>query len=63
MIVRVWDPTDQDNATQPRGKQVLNPSGIFYTAVTGIWQTVWLEPVPQAYIDRLKIAPTWTARP
>jgi len=57
VTIRVWDPTDQDNATQPRGKQVLHPSGIFYTAVTGIWQTVWLEPVPQAYIDCLKIIP------
>ena len=33
---------------QPRGKQVLKPHGILYTAVTGIWQTVWLEPVPAA---------------
>ena len=57
VVVRVWDPTDQDNATQPRGKQVLRPGGIFYTAVTGIWQTVWLEPVPQTYIDRIKIVP------
>ena len=38
------DPTD--TGTQPHGKQVLQPHGIFYTAVTGIWQTVWLEPVP-----------------
>ena len=35
--------------TQPRGKQVLEPEGIWYTAVTGIWQTVWLEPVPRTY--------------
>ncbi len=44
LVVSVWDPTDQ--GYQPRGKQVLKPGGIMYTAVTGIWQTVWLEPVP-----------------
>lgn len=43
LIVRVQDPTD--TSTQPRGKQTLNPHGIWYTAVSGIWQTVWLEPV------------------
>ena len=47
LVVRVWDPTDKSYV--PRGKQVSNPEGIFYTAVTGIWQTVWLEPVPDAY--------------
>ena len=55
LTVRVWDPTD--TAAQPRGKQVLDPKGIWYTAVTGIWQTVWLEPVPAASIERLTIAP------
>ena len=45
LVVAVTDPTD--TGTQPRGKQVLKPHGIFYTAVTGIWQTVWLEPVPK----------------
>lgn len=55
LIVRVWDPTDADS--QPRGKQIRNPHGIWYTPVTGIWQTVWLEPVPAAAIDRLKITP------
>jgi hypothetical protein len=53
LIVGVWDPTDK--GPQPRGKQVLKPGGIYYTPVTGIWQTVWLEPVPKAYIDSLKI--------
>jgi hypothetical protein len=43
LVVRVWDPTD--TGAQPRGKQVRNPHGIWYTPVTGIWQTVWLEPV------------------
>lgn len=48
IAVRVWDPTD--DGPQPRGKQVTNPESIWYTAVTGIWQTVWLEPVPQTHI-------------
>ena len=43
LTVRVWDPSDK--GFQPRGKQVANPEGIWYTPVTGIWQTVWLEPV------------------
>jgi beta-galactosidase/beta-glucuronidase len=46
--VRVWDPTD--DGPQPRGKQVKKPEGIWYTPVTGIWQTVWLEAVPKTYI-------------
>src|SRR5207245_172741 len=53
LVVAVTDPTDTQ--AQPRGKQVLDPHGIWYTAVTGIWQTVWLEPVPQASIDRLAV--------
>ena len=57
LVVRVWDPTDAANSPQPRGKQVLRPGGIFYTAVTGIWQTVWLEPVPEAHIVALRIEP------
>lgn len=48
MVVSVWDPTD--TGTQPRGKQVLDPKGIWYTAVTGIWQTVWIEPVAKTHI-------------
>ncbi len=51
----VWDPTDA--GAQPRGKQVARPNGIWYTAVTGIWQTVWIEPVPQVSIDSLLIVP------
>ena len=51
LVVAVSDPTD--TGTQPRGKQVLKPHGIFYTAVTGIWQTVWLEPVPKKHIRSL----------
>jgi hypothetical protein len=55
LVVKVWDPTD--TGSQPKGKQVLHPGGIMYTAVTGIWQTVWLEAVPAAYIQSLKITP------
>jgi hypothetical protein len=55
LVVAVWDPTD--TALQPRGKQVLNPNGIWYTAVSGIWQTVWLEPVPAAYIREISMIP------
>ena len=55
ILLAVWDPTDA--SWQPRGKQVLKPGGIMYTAVTGIWQTVWLETVPAAYVQSLKIVP------
>lgn len=48
IVVRVWDPTS--DGPQPRGKQINNPHGIWYTPVTGIWQTVWLESVPETYI-------------
>ncbi len=55
ITVRVWDPTD--SGLQPRGKQVNDPGGIFYTPVTGIWQTVWMEVVPRDHITDLKITP------
>ncbi len=55
LMVRVWDPSDR--GYQPCGKQVGKPSGIWYTSVTGIWQTVWLEPVSPAYISGLKSIP------
>lgn len=55
LAVSVWDPTDE--GTQPRGKQVNKPNGIWYTPVTGIWQTVWLEPVNEAYIQEAKYYP------
>ncbi|HBI42866.1 MAG TPA: glycoside hydrolase family 2, partial [Planctomycetales bacterium] len=56
LIVGVYDPTD--GSTQPRGKQVKKPQGIFYTSTTGIWQTVWLEPVNrQGHIESVKIEP------
>ncbi|WP_291906781.1 sugar-binding domain-containing protein [Chitinophaga sp. CB10] len=56
LVVAVWDPSDQGN--NPRGKQVLQPRGIMYTASSGIWQTVWLEAVPEKYITGLKIMPS-----
>ena len=55
LVVRVWDPTDR--GPQPRGKQVAKPEVIWYTPVTGIWQTVWLEPVNKTHISGLKILP------
>ena len=48
LVVRVEDPTSDDY--QPRGKQVRNPKGIWYTPSSGIWQTVWLERVPRCYV-------------
>ncbi len=53
--VRVWDPTNE--GVQPHGKQVKKPGGIWYTPVTGIWQTVWLEQVPSTYISQLHNTP------
>lgn len=55
LVVKVWDSTDE--GYQPRGKQVNNPHGIWYTPVTGIWQTVWLEPVPETHIENIRITP------
>lgn len=55
LVVKVWDPTDQ--GYQPRGKQINKPHGIWYTPVSGIWQTVWLEPVPETHIENLRITP------
>jgi hypothetical protein len=56
LIVGISDPTDA--GTQPRGKQVSKPSGIYYTPTSGIWQTAWLEPVgPAHWTKTLKITP------
>ncbi|HBR34736.1 MAG TPA: beta-galactosidase, partial [Firmicutes bacterium] len=55
IVVSVWDPTD--SCGQERGKQALSPGGIFYTAVSGIWQTVWLEPGPKVYIKSHRLTP------
>jgi len=61
IVVSVWDPTDA--GPQPRGKQVRKPGGIWYTPVSGIWQTVWLEPVSEAFIEGLKIVPDIDVKP
>jgi beta-galactosidase/beta-glucuronidase len=53
LTVKVWDPTN--DGPQPRGKQVKKPEGIWYTPVTGIWQTVWIEPVAKTHIEHIKI--------
>jgi beta-galactosidase/beta-glucuronidase len=55
IVVSAWNPADA--GTQPRGKQVRKPGGIFYTPSTGIWQTVWIEPVPKTAIDSVTIVP------
>lgn len=55
IAVRVWDPSN--DGPQPRGKQVKNPEGIWYTPVTGIWQTVWIENVPSTYIVSTRQTP------
>lgn len=55
VILSVWDPVDE--GTQPRGKQVREPHGIWYTSVTGIWGTAWLEPVAETHIESLKVIP------
>jgi hypothetical protein len=55
LIVRVYDPTDA--AGIPRGKQTLSPGGIMYTSCSGIWQPVWLEPVPTTSIADIRLVP------
>ncbi|MCD6322254.1 MAG: glycoside hydrolase family 2 [Clostridiales bacterium] len=55
LTVVVTDPTDTN--WQQRGKQVLKPRTIWYTATSGIWQTVWLETIPIEHIKSLKITP------
>jgi len=53
LLIGVSDPTD--TGYQERGKQVLNPKGIWYTATTGIWQTVWMETIHKNHLDSLKV--------
>ena len=55
LVVKVWDGTDK--GFQPRGKQVSKPEGIWYTPVSGIWQTVWLEPVAAKRIENIQTVP------
>ncbi|KAK0662848.1 hypothetical protein DIS24_g1767 [Lasiodiplodia hormozganensis] len=56
LLVYVFDPTDSPGYVIPRGKQTRSPSHIFYRPCSGIWQTVWLEPVPAQHITRLDVA-------
>lgn len=55
LVVKVYDPSDK--GVWPHGKQVSNPQNIYYTASSGIWQTVWMEEVPEHYISDLKLTP------
>lgn len=55
LSVTVTDPSD--TGPQARGKQVLSPGSIFYTPCSGIWGTVWLEPVPESYIAAYQAVP------
>src|SRR5690606_18220792 len=55
LTLRVWDPTS--DGPQPRGKQINTPHSIWYTPVTGIWQTVWIESVSESYIVSTKHTP------
>lgn len=55
LVVKVWDPTSESYI--PRGKQVVRPEGIWYTPVSGIWQTVWLEPVSNKHIEAISSVP------
>jgi hypothetical protein len=58
LIVGVYDPTDAASGENPPlGKQRLDPSGIWYTPSSGIWQTVWMEPVARDHVDSLKLTP------
>ncbi|MBI5706818.1 MAG: glycoside hydrolase family 2 [Armatimonadetes bacterium] len=54
--VRVWDPSE--TGTQPHGKQYLRNEGIWYTPTSGIWQTVWLEPVGQTFVATQRVSST-----
>ncbi|MEM1443709.1 MAG: sulfatase-like hydrolase/transferase, partial [Verrucomicrobiota bacterium] len=60
VVVRVSDGTDTGH--QLHGKQVLNPGGIWYTPVSGIWQTVWMEEVPDTYLSDIKITTKTSGR-
>ena len=55
LIVCAFDPTE--TGWQDRGKQVRKSTGFWYTATSGIWQTVWLEPVSEVYVKNVKITP------
>ena len=60
LVVAVWDPTD--TGSQPHGKQFIKPEGIWYTPTTGIWQTVWMEPVPGSWVKSVRVEPDLKGR-
>ncbi len=55
LLVRVWDPTE--GFVNSLGKQALEPKGCFYTRVSGIWKSVWMESVPETWIERFNAIP------
>lgn len=55
LLVRVWDPTE--GFVNSLGKQSLKPQGCFYTRVSGIWKSVWMESVPETWIERFNAIP------
>lgn len=55
IVLGVFDPSDAGE--QPRGKQVRDPKGIWYTPTTGVWQTVWIEPVGLVHVESLRVDP------
>ena len=55
LVVSVWDPTNEGG--QPHGKQTLSKHNIFYTPTSGIWGTVWIEPVPKTCVQSIRMAP------
>jgi beta-galactosidase/beta-glucuronidase len=55
LSVKIFDPSNKGH--QPRGKQSLEPNGVWYSSVSGIWQTVWLEPVPEDYLQEIRLSP------
>lgn len=55
IVVRVFDPTDA--GWQNRGKQSLKSHGFWYTGTSGIWQTVWMEPVNPCHVEKIRITP------
>ncbi|MBP2474776.1 hypothetical protein JOF53_003648 [Crossiella equi] len=55
IVVGVYDPSDSTG--NPVGKQTKNPGGVYYTSASGIWQTVWLEPVPEAHVSTVDVTP------
>lgn len=55
LVLKVWDPTEK--GSQPLGKQLSKPEGIWYTPVSGIWQTVWMEPVGRSSLESVHVTP------